>query len=42
MLVAVCGYKRREIALMLDMPVSTVSWKYGEAIGKMRKLLEKT
>lgn len=41
MLVAVCGYKRREIALMLEMPVPTVSWKYGEAIKKLRKYYEK-
>lgn len=39
MLVAVCGYKRREIAEMLDMPLPTVSWKYGEAIKKMKKEL---
>lgn len=41
MYVAVCGYKRREIALMLDMPVPTVSWKYGEAVKKMRRILDK-
>ncbi len=39
MLSAVCGYKRREISLMLEMPISTVSWKYGEAVRKMRKIL---
>lgn len=42
MLAAVCGYKRREIAVMLEMPLSTVSWKYGEAIKKMTKVLGKT
>lgn len=42
MLSAVCGYKRREIALMLEMPLSTVSWKYGEAVKKMAKLLGET
>lgn len=41
MLVAVCGYKRREIALMLEMPVPTVSWKYGEAVKKMKTYLTK-
>ena len=33
------GYKRREIAEMLDMPVSTVTWKYNNAINKMRQAL---
>lgn len=33
------GYKRREIAEMLDMPISTVTWKYNNAIDKMRKVL---
>lgn len=40
MLVTACGYKRREIAVMLDQPISTVSWIYGNAIKKMRKALE--
>ncbi|MDE7301206.1 MAG: RNA polymerase sigma factor, partial [Clostridia bacterium] len=34
------GYKRREIAEMLDMPVSTVTWKYNNAIKKMREALK--
>lgn len=33
------GYKRREIAQMLEMPVSTVTWKYNNAINKMREAL---
>ena len=40
MLVSVCGYKRREIGDMLDMPVSTVTWKYKNALGKMRVALK--
>lgn len=40
MLITADGYKRREIAEMLDCPVSTVTWKYGEALKKMRKSLE--
>lgn len=40
MLVTACGYKRREIAQMFDLPVSTVTWKYNEALAKMRKSLE--
>lgn len=40
MLVTACGYKRREIAAMLNQPVSTVSWIYGNALKKMRSALE--
>ncbi len=40
MLITACGYKRREIAAMLGMPTSTVSWKYGNALEKMRRALE--
>lgn len=40
MLVTACGYKRREIADMLNYPISTVTWKYNEALAKMRKTLE--
>ena len=39
LLVAVEGYKRRELAEMLDMPVSTVTWKYNNAVDKMKELL---
>ena len=41
LLVAVEGYKRRELAEMLDMPVSTVTWKYNNAIDKMKEVLNK-
>ena len=40
-LVAVEGYKRRELAEMLDMPISTITWKYSSAIEKMQKVLNK-
>lgn len=40
MLVSVSGYKRREIAEMLEMPIATVTWKYNETVKKLRKLLE--
>lgn len=40
MLTTACGYKRREIADMLNYPVSTVTWKYRGALAKMRKSLE--
>ena len=39
LLIAADGYKRREIAEMLDMPVSTVTWKYKNAVNKMRRAL---
>ena len=41
LLVAVEGYKRRELAEMLDMPISTVTWKYNNAIDKMKEVLNK-
>ena len=41
LLVAVQGYKRRELAEMLDMPISTVTWKYNSAVEKMQKVLNK-
>lgn len=41
MLCHVAGYKRREVAEMLGMPISTVTWKNNEALGKLKKYLEK-
>lgn len=38
-LAAVCGYKRREIGEMLDLPTSTVTWKYNNAVTKMKQAL---
>ena len=40
MLVSSCGYKRREVGAMLDMPVPTVTWKYKNALNKMRNAIE--
>ena len=41
MLCQVAGYKRREVAAMLGMPIGTVTWKNNEALKKLRKYLEK-
>lgn len=41
MLVTACGYKRKEIGKMLDMPIPTVTWKYQNALLKMRNALER-
>lgn len=41
MLCHVAGYKRREVAEMMDMPVGTVTWKNNEALKKLRAVLEK-
>lgn len=40
MLAAAEGYKRREIAEILGLPVSTVTWKYNQAMQKMRAYLK--
>lgn len=40
MLASAAGYKRREIAAMLNIPVSTVTWKYNNATEKMRNALK--
>ena len=41
MFVTACGYKRKEIGKMLGMPIPTVTWKYRNALFKMRNALEK-
>lgn len=40
MLVSAYGYKRREIGKILEMPIPTVTWKYNNALKKMRSALE--
>lgn len=40
MLVAADGYRRREIAAMLGIPLATVTWRYHQAVAKMRKALK--
>lgn len=37
---AVSGYKHREIAKLLDMPLGTVTWSYKNAITKLKKYLK--
>jgi len=39
MLITACGYKRREVAAILNKPVSTVTWKYNNALSEMRRQL---
>lgn len=41
MLCQVSGYKRREVAEMLNMPIGTVTWKNNEALKKLKIYLEK-
>ena len=40
MLAAAEGYKRREIAAILAMPLPTVTWHYSRAVKKMKEALE--
>lgn len=39
MLITASGYKRWEIAEILDMPTSTVTWKFTQAVKKLRDAL---
>ena len=39
MLCHVAGYKRREVAEMLGMPIGTVTWKNNEALKKLKENL---
>lgn len=41
MLCQVAGYKRREVASMLNLPIGTVTWKNNEALKKLKAYLEK-
>ncbi len=41
MLIAVEGYKRREISEMMNLPISTVTWKYKQSIDTLRAEIEK-
>ena len=36
---AVAGYRRREVSKMLDMPISTVSYRYSSALDKLKRIL---
>ena len=39
MMCHVAGYRRREVAAMLGMPIGTVTWKNNEALKKLKKYL---
>lgn len=41
MLCHVAGYKRREVAKMLSMPIATVTWKNNQALKKLKSHLVK-
>ena len=41
MLCHVAGYKRREVAKIMDMPIGTVTWKNNEALKKLKIFLKK-
>ena len=41
MLCHVSGYKRREVSVMLGIPIGTVTWKNNEALKKLKQYLEK-
>lgn len=41
MLCEVAGYKRREVAKILDMPIGTVTWKRNNALKILKTYLEK-
>jgi RNA polymerase sigma-70 factor (ECF subfamily) len=40
-LYAISEYKHREIALIMNIPIGTVTWKYNQAIKKMKGALKK-
>lgn len=40
MMCQVAGYKRREVAAMLDMPIATITWKNNQALKKLQKHLQ--
>ena len=40
MLCQVAGYKRREVAAAMNLPIGTVTWKNNEALKKLRKALK--
>lgn len=41
MMCQVAGYKRREVAKLLDMPIGTVTWKNNEALKKLRQAIKR-
>ena len=41
MLCQVSGYKRREVAAMLNLPIATVTWKNNRALKKLKEYIKK-
>ena len=41
MLCQIAGYKRREVAEMLGIPIGTVTWKNNEALKKLKREIKK-
>ncbi len=40
MMCQVAGYKRREVAAIMEMPIGTVTWKNNQALKKLKDCLE--
>lgn len=40
MMITAQGYKRREVSEIMDLPIGTVTWKYRQALGKLKTELE--
>ena len=40
MLVTAQGYKRRDVAKIMNMPIGTVTWKYKKALNTLKQALE--
>ena len=41
LLIAVAGYKRREVASLLNQPLSTITWRYNQIIKQMQAIIQK-
>ena len=41
LLIAVSGYKRKEVAEILQQPLSTITWRYQQILKKMQVILQK-
>lgn len=37
---AIAGYRRREVAKLMDMPVSTVTHRYTTALKKLKRIVD--
>lgn len=38
-LIAISGYKRREVSEIMQMPIGTITWRYNEALKKLKKII---